>query len=60
MPLPKKRWPKATRKNADKYSRDSIQKMVEAADTDEKDKYSDIDSRKGQSTYTTSRISAGQ
>ena len=28
---------KATRKNADKYSRDSIQKIVEAADTDEKD-----------------------
>ena len=37
MPLPKKRWPKATRKNADKYSMDSIQKMVEPADTDEKD-----------------------
>jgi hypothetical protein len=43
MPLPRKRWPKATRKNACKYSRDSIQKMVEAADTDEKDKYPDID-----------------
>ena len=36
MPLPKK-WPKATKKNADKYSMDSINKMLDVAEEDEKD-----------------------
>jgi integrase/recombinase XerD len=37
MPLPKKKWPKSTRKNADKYSLDSINTMLEQAKEDEKD-----------------------
>ena len=37
MPLPKKKWPKSTRKNADKYSISSVNAMLEVAKEDEKD-----------------------
>lgn len=37
MPLSKKKWPKSTRKNPDKYSLDSINLMLDHATEDEKD-----------------------
>ena len=37
MPLPKREWPKSTRKNADKYSLETIEKMLRVANEDEKD-----------------------
>jgi integrase len=37
MPLPKKKWPKGTRKNADKYQLDTVNRMLGVADRDEKD-----------------------
>jgi integrase len=37
IPLPKREWPKSTRKNADKYSLETINKMLAVADEDEKD-----------------------
>lgn len=37
MPFPKRKWPKSTRKNADKYSLDTINKMLKVADEDERD-----------------------
>jgi integrase len=37
MPLPKREWPKSTRKNADKYALDTINKMLAVSNEDEKD-----------------------
>lgn len=37
MPFPKRKWPKSTRKNADRYSMESINKMLAVATEDETD-----------------------
>lgn len=37
MPLAKKKWPKATKNNPDKYSIDSVNRMLKVADRDETD-----------------------
>jgi integrase len=37
MPLRKREWPKSTKKNPDKYSLDTVNKMLEVANEDEKD-----------------------
>lgn len=37
MPFPKRKWPKSTRKNADRYSMESINQMLAVADEDETD-----------------------
>jgi site-specific recombinase XerD len=36
-PLPRKEWPKATKKNPDKYSIETVNQMLEAATEEEKD-----------------------
>jgi integrase len=37
VPFPKRKWPKSTRKNADRYSMDSINQMLAVANEDETD-----------------------
>jgi site-specific recombinase XerD len=37
MPFPKRKWPKSTKRNADRYSVDSVNKMMQVGDEDEKD-----------------------
>jgi len=37
MPLAKKEWPKATKRNPDKYRLETINRMLDVADEDEKD-----------------------